>query len=165
MDRDVANKAKDGRVAVNIPVPSNANCLKINVCTCIEQICDYMHCVLRNFSDQISICIWLSKGVSCCVAPTSNSGLCNEICTVMLKIYNTLRVYSQTCWFHSFCYFTPLKLRLSDSSQSCGGEQVCIYPAPMYSPTKSFLQLEDVSRRSPLTVREMNVTSPCLVQV
>jgi len=73
MDRDVASKAKDGRVTVNIPVPSNANCLKIN-------------------------------------------------------------------------------LRLSDSSQSCGSEQVCIYPAPMYSPTKSFLQLEDVSRRSPLTV-------------
>jgi len=36
MDRDVASKAKDGRVTVNIPVPSNANCLKINVCTCIR---------------------------------------------------------------------------------------------------------------------------------
>jgi len=53
--------------------------------------------------------MWLSKGVSCCVAPTSNSELCSENCVVVLKKYNTLRVYSQTCWFHSFCYFYPLK--------------------------------------------------------
>ena len=77
-----------------------------------------------------------------CSCSVSNAHLCNMY-TMLLRVMQThTYVHVHIC---GWCSYMAIQLSPAVSEKSCDRQVVCFSPAPMYSPTNSFLQLTHTS--------------------